>query len=93
MYLILNKLLLVNWSRVSEHMLAFFILLKCYKNFVMSLDSVFLLIDIFIHRIILLLMPKEGLILKKIIKFFKLLKRRIDILNAEAELKFILENK
>ena len=35
----------------------------------------------------------EGLILKKIIKFFKLLKRRIDILNAEAELKFILENK
>ena len=38
-------------------------------------------------------MPKEVLILKKIIKFFKLLKRRIDILNAEAELKFILENK
>jgi len=38
-------------------------------------------------------MPKEGLILKKIIKFFKLLKRRIDILNAETELKFILENK
>ncbi len=38
-------------------------------------------------------MPKEGLILKKIIKFLKLLKRRIDILNAEAELKFILENK
>ena len=37
--------------------------------------------------------PKEGLILKKIIKFFKLLKRRIDILNAEAELEFILENK
>jgi len=37
--------------------------------------------------------PKEGLILKKIIKFFILLKRRIDILNAEAELKFILENK
>ena len=34
----------------------------------------------------------EGLILKKIIKFFKLLKRRIDIYNAEAELKFILEN-
>ena len=53
--------------------------------------SVFLLIDIFILRIILLLMPKEGLILKKIIKFFKLFKRRIDILNAEAELKFILE--
>ena len=39
------------------------------------------------------MLPKEGLILKKIIKFFKLLKRRIDILNAEAELKFILENK
>ena len=64
------------------------------------MDSVFLLIDIFILRIILLLMPKEGLIVKKIIKFFKLLKRRIDIFkrridiyNAEAELKFILENK
>ncbi len=38
-------------------------------------------------------MPKEGLTLKKIIKFFKILKRRIDIQNAEAELKFILENK
>ena len=57
------------------------------------MDSVFLLIDILILRIILLLMPKEGLILKKIIKFFILLKRRIDILNAETELKFILENK
>ena len=56
------------------------------------MDSVFLLIDILILRIILLLMPKEGLILKKIIKFFKLIKRRIDILNAETELKFILEN-
>ena len=56
------------------------------------MDSVFLLIDIFILRIILLFMPKEGLILKKIIKFFKLLKKRIDILNAETELKFILEN-
>ena len=56
------------------------------------MDSVFLLIDIFNIRIILLLMPKEGLILKKIIKFFKLLKRRIDIRNAETELKFILEN-
>ena len=56
------------------------------------MDSVFLLIDIFILKIILLLVPKEGLILKRIIKFFKLLKRRIDILNAEAELKFILEN-
>ena len=55
--------------------------------------SVFLLIDIFILKIILLLMPNGGLILKKIIKFFKLLKRRIDILNAETELKFILENK
>ena len=57
------------------------------------MDSVFLLIDMFILRIILLLMPNDGLILKKIIKFFKLLKRRIVILNAEAELKFILENK
>ena len=57
------------------------------------MDSVFLLIDIFILKIILLLMPKEGLILKKIIKFFKLLKKRIDILNAETELKLILENK
>ena len=57
------------------------------------MDSVFLLIDILILGIILLLMPKEGLILKKIIKFFKLLKRRIDILHAETELKLILENK
>ena len=57
------------------------------------MDSVFLLIDILILRIILLFMPKEDLILKKIIKFFKLLKRRIDIRNAETELKFILENK
>ena len=57
------------------------------------MDSVFLVIDILALRIILLLMPKEGLILKKIIKFFKLLKRRIDIYNTEAELKFILENK
>ena len=56
------------------------------------MDSVFLLIDILILRIILLLIPREGLILKKIIKLFKLLKRRIDILNAETELKFILEN-
>ena len=56
------------------------------------MDSVFLLIDILILRRILLLMPKEGLILKKIIKFLKLLKRRIDIRNAETELKFILEN-
>ena len=62
------------------------------QNFVISKVSVFLLIDIFIRRIILLLMPKDDLILKKIIKFFKLLQRRIDILNAEAELKFILEN-
>ena len=38
-------------------------------------------------------MPKDGSILKKIIKFLKMLKRRIDILNAETELKFILENK
>ena len=56
------------------------------------MDSVFLLIDIFILRIIRLLMPKESLILKKIIKFFKLLKRRIEIYRAETQLKFILEN-
>ena len=62
------------------------------QTLVISMDSVFLLIDIFILRIILLLMPKEGLILKKIIKFFKLLNKRIDILNAETKLKFILEN-
>ena len=69
-----------------------FIVSACYETLVISIDSVFLLIDIFILGIILLLLPKYGLILKKIIKFFKLLKRRIDILNAEAELKFILEN-
>ena len=57
------------------------------------MNPVFLLIDILILRIILLLMPKQGLILKKIIKFLKLLKRRIDIRNAEIELKFLLENK
>ena len=74
-------------------MLGVFIVQKCYKNLVISIDSVFLLIDILILRIILLLMPKEGLILKNIIKFFKLLKRRIEIRNAETELKFILENK
>ena len=38
-------------------------------------------------------MPKKDLNLKKIIKFFKLINKRIDILNAETELKFILENK
>jgi len=38
-------------------------------------------------------MSKEDLILKKVIKFFKLFKRRIEIFNAESELKFILENK
>ena len=37
-------------------------------------------------------MSREGLILKKIIQFLKLFKMRIDILNAEAELKFLLEN-
>ena len=62
------------------------------QTLVISMDSVFLLIDILVLRLILLLMPKEGLILKKIVKFFKLLKRRIDIHNAESELKFILEN-
>ena len=74
-------------------MLGLFIVQNGYKNLVISIDSVFLLIDILILRIILLLMIKKGLILKKIIKFFKLLKRRIDIRNAETELKFILENK
>jgi len=64
-----------------------------YKNLVISMDSVFLLIDLLILRIILLLMPKEVLIVKKIIKFYKLLKRRIDIRNAETELKFLLDNK
>ena len=73
-------------------MLGLIIVQLGYKNYVISMDSVFLLIDILILRIILLLMPKEGLILKKIIKFFKLLKRRIDIRNLETELKFILEN-
>ena len=57
-----------------------------------SIDPVFLLIDIFILGIILLSMAKGGLILKKIIKFFKLFKRRIDILSAEAQLNLILEN-
>ncbi|KGF85469.1 hypothetical protein EU91_1571 [Prochlorococcus marinus str. GP2] len=37
-------------------------------------------------------MLTRGLILIKIIKIFKLFKRRIEILDAEAELKFILEN-
>ena len=73
-------------------MLMLIIVSICYKTLVISIDSVFLLIDIFILRIILLLILKEGLILKKIIRFFKLFKRRIDILNAEFELKFILEN-
>ena len=55
------------------------------------MDSVFLLIDRFIQGIILLLMTKERLMLKKIIENLKLFKRRIAILNAEAELKIILE--
>ena len=59
---------------------------------VISIDAVFLLIDKFIIGIILLSMTKGGLILKKIIKFLKLLNRRIDIISAEAQLKFILEN-
>ena len=58
----------------------------------MSIDSVFLLIDIFIPGIILLSMTKGALILKKIIKFLKFYKRRIDIFSAETQLKFILEN-
>ena len=72
-------------------MLVIFIGYVFYKTCVISIDSVFLLIDIFILGIILL-RPKEGLILKKAIKFFKLLKRKIDILSAEVALKFILEN-
>ena len=64
----------------------------CYENKFVSIDSVFLLIDNIILEIILLFLSKEGLILKKIIKFFKFFKRRIDILSAEAQLKFILEN-
>ena len=81
---------MVNWTRVYERMLVLFIIKKL-QNFVISMDSVFLLINTFILRI-LLLMPKEGLILKKIINFSKILQRRIDILNAEAELKYILGN-
>ena len=81
---------MVNWTRVYERMLVLFIIKKL-QNFVISMDSVFLLINAFILRI-LLLMPKEGLILKKIINFSKILQRRIDILNAEAELKYILGN-
>ena len=84
---------MVNLPRVSEHILALFIIKLRYKTLVVSKVSVFLLIDIFILKIIFLLIPKEGLILKKLIKFFKILKRRIDILNAENELKIILENK
>ena len=57
-----------------------------------SIDPVYLLIDVCILGIILLFMIKGGLILKKIIKFLKFFKRRIDILNAEAELRYILEN-
>ena len=63
-----------------------------YKIVVISVGSVFLLIDRFILRILLLSRTKEGLILKKIIKFLKLFKRRIDILSAETQLKFILGN-
>ena len=89
----MNKPLLVNWSRESGVKVGLVYCIIKLQTLVISMDSVFLLIDIFILRIILLLMPKEGLIVKKIIKFFKLLKRRIDIYNAEAELQFILENK
>ena len=84
---------MVNLPRVSEPILALFIIKLRYKTLVISKVSVFLLIDIFILKIIFLLIPKEGLILKKLIKFFKILKRRIDIQNAENELKIILENK
>ena len=49
----------------------------------MPVDPVFLLIDILILRIILLSVPKKVHFLKKIIKFLKSIKRRIDILSAE----------
>ena len=62
------------------------------QKLVISMDSVFLLIDILILRIILLSVPKKVHFLKKIIKFLKSIKRRIDILSAETQLKFILEN-
>ena len=58
----------------------------------MPVDSVFLLIVILILIIILLSLPKVVYFLKKIIKFLKSFKRRIDILSAERLLKFILEN-
>ena len=74
------------------HILVLFIVYLCYQTYVISIDSVFLLIDISILGIIVLLIPKEGLILKKIIKFLKLFKRRIEILSTEAQLEFILEN-
>ena len=50
-----------------------------------------MLIDRFTKRIIFLSRSQLGLILKKIINFLKSLKRRIDILSAETQLKFILE--
>ena len=56
------------------------------------MDSVFLLIDRLVTRIILLSMTPIGRFLNLMMKFFKLLKRRIDIFNAETQLKFILEN-
>ncbi len=74
------------------HILVLFIVYLCYQTYLISIDSVFLLIDISILGIIVLLIPKEGLILKKIIKFLKLFKRRIEILSTEAQLEFILEN-
>ena len=69
-----------------------FIELIFYKNLVMSINSVFLLIDIVSLGIIFLLTCKGYLILKKIIKVLKLYKRRVDIFSAETQLKFILEN-
>ena len=47
-------------SRLFAHWLGLFIVLGCYKTLVMSIDSVFLLIDICILRIILLLMHKKS---------------------------------
>ena len=66
---------MVNWSRVSGVKVGVVYCIIKLQTLVISMDSVFLLIDIFILRIILLLMPKEGLIVKKIIKliaFWKL---------------------
>ena len=68
------------------------IVYTCYRTIVISIDSVFLLIDIITLKIILLFMNKEGLLLKKIIKYLKILKKRSDIFIIENQLRVILEN-